>query len=208
VSAALVAGLLAGYGIAVPIGAIGALIVALAARTSLRVGTAAALGVASADGLYAVIAVVGGAAIAGLVAPYAQPLRWVACAVLLAIAAKTAVSALRTRTTEVQARNADGRMSTPSGAYLAFLGLTMLNPATVVYFVALVLGRQSDASAQSTPALIVFVVAAFLASASWQLVLAVSGSLIGRLLTTPRARFSTALLSSAVIAGLAVTLVI
>ena len=49
-SEALVAGLLAGYGVAVPVGAIAVLIVGLTARTSLRVGAAAALGVATADG--------------------------------------------------------------------------------------------------------------------------------------------------------------
>jgi threonine/homoserine/homoserine lactone efflux protein len=48
VSAALAAGLLAGYGIAMPVGAVGAYLVALTARTSLRTGVFAALGVASA----------------------------------------------------------------------------------------------------------------------------------------------------------------
>src|SRR5205814_267930 len=40
VTGALVAGLLAGYGVAVPVGAIAALIISLTSRTSLRVGAA------------------------------------------------------------------------------------------------------------------------------------------------------------------------
>lgn len=44
---AFLAGLLAGYGVAIPVGAIVILIISLAARTSLRVGAAAALGVAT-----------------------------------------------------------------------------------------------------------------------------------------------------------------
>src|SRR6476646_10134126 len=91
----LVAGLLAGYGVAVPVGAIAALLISLTARTSLRVGAAAALGVATADGLYATVAVLGGAAAARFVAPLATPLRWVAAAVLVALAVRTAVTAVR-----------------------------------------------------------------------------------------------------------------
>lgn len=56
---ALVAGLIAGYGIAVPVGAVGAYLVSLSARTSLRIGSSAALGVATADGIYALAAMAG-----------------------------------------------------------------------------------------------------------------------------------------------------
>ncbi|HKT02497.1 MAG TPA: lysine transporter LysE, partial [Rugosimonospora sp.] len=48
---ALLSGLLAGYGVAIPVGAVAVLVASLAARTSLAVGSAAALGVATADGL-------------------------------------------------------------------------------------------------------------------------------------------------------------
>jgi len=50
---ALVSGALAGYGVAIPVGAIGVLILGLSARRSLPVGAGAGLGVATADGLYA-----------------------------------------------------------------------------------------------------------------------------------------------------------
>ena len=56
---ALLAGLLAGFGIAIPVGAVATYLVTLTARTSARVGAAGAFGVASADGLYALVAVVG-----------------------------------------------------------------------------------------------------------------------------------------------------
>src|ERR1700730_11522959 len=73
---ALVAGLAAGYGVAVPVGAIAALVLSLTARPSFRGGAAAALGVATADGVFAVAAVLGGAALARLIQPIATPLRW------------------------------------------------------------------------------------------------------------------------------------
>ena len=50
-------------------------------------------------------------------------------------------------------------------------------------------------------------VAAGAASASWQLLLATGGSLLGRVLTGPRGRLATGLSSAAVIAVLAIALI-
>jgi arginine exporter protein ArgO len=194
VNAPFLAGVVAGYGVAVPVGAIGVLIAGLSARTSLRVGAAAGMGAATADGIYALIAVLGGAALAGTVAPIATPLRWVAAVVLLGLAGHTAWAALRRgRATAERAE----RPATAAKAYSGILGLTLLNPATVVYFAALVMGRGGAGGG------VWFVVGAFLASASWQLLIAGSGALAGRLLTGERARLITSLVSSAVIAVLA-----
>jgi arginine exporter protein ArgO len=254
VSAAFWAGVVAGYGVAVPVGAIAVLIAGLTARTSLRVGAAAGLGAATADGVYALIAVLGGAALAAAITPIATPLRWVAAVVLVLLAAYTARSALRRRSPvtddvaepvspaspaapthdeaadarrvdpavlEAPARGSAVRRAgrgaargaaagrdtawadtpTPGRAYLGVLGLTLLNPATIVYFGALVLGRGGTGGG------VWFVTGAFLASASWQLLIAGGGALVGRLLTGERGRRITALVSSVVIAILAVGLI-
>jgi len=202
---AFLAGLLAGYGVAVPVGAIAALLVSLTARTSLRVGAAAAMGVATADGLYCALAVVGGAAVARIVEPVATPLRWTAMVVLLGLAARTAWTAWRRHREAATPADTGNGPNTPGRAYLGLLALTVLNPSTVVYFTALVLGRQDTTDAVSGA---VFVVAAFAASASWQLLLAAGGGLLGRVLTGPRGRFATAIGSSVVIAVLAVVIVV
>jgi hypothetical protein len=52
------------------------------------------------------------------------------------------------------------------------------------------------------------VAAAFAASASWQLLVASGGSLLGRLLAGPRGRLGTALVSSGLIVALAVELLL
>ncbi|GIF12043.1 LysE family transporter [Actinoplanes teichomyceticus] len=197
-SASFLAGVVAGYGIAVPVGAIGALIAGLSARTSLRVGAAAGLGAATADGIYAGAAVAGGAVIAGVIAPIAEPLRWAGAVVLLALAGWTAWGAIRRPHTGARSE----RPVTAIRAYAAILGLTLLNPATVLYFAALVLGSGGAGGG------VWFVLGAFLASASWQLLIAGGGSLIGRLLIGPRGRLLTALTSSAVIAVLALRLLL
>ncbi|WP_033340385.1 LysE family transporter [Catenuloplanes japonicus] len=204
-SAALVAGLIAGYGVAVPVGAIAVLIAGLAARTSLRVGAAAALGVATADGLYAAVAVTGGAALAGLIAPVTVPLRWFASFVLIGLAAWTAVTAIRHHRDPVRAARPGGRTApaTPVRAYGGILALTLLNPMTVVYFGALVLARRATGDLPPGEA-VAFVLGAFGASASWQLLIAAGGSLVGRALTGRRGRLTTALASAALIVALAV----
>ncbi|MDQ0718166.1 threonine/homoserine/homoserine lactone efflux protein [Streptomyces luteogriseus] len=202
-TAALVAGLLAGYGIAVPVGAVGTYLVSLTARTSLRTGVCAALGVATADGLYALAATLGGTALASALRPVLGPLRWVCVLVLLALAAWGAVTALREyRGHRLATRTAPAPPS-PARAYLGLLGITLLNPTTVIYFAALVLGSQATGPAGPLGQG-VFVLAAFAASASWQVLLAGSGALLGRALTGRRGRLATALVASGVMTALAV----
>ncbi|MGV9255475.1 LysE family transporter [Streptomyces sp. NPDC003697] len=201
---ALVAGLVAGYGIAVPVGAVATYLVSLTARSTLRTGACAALGVATADGLYALLATLGGSALAALLRPALTPLRWASALVLAALAVHGAATALRRyRERRPAAHRAEPSAPSPARAYAGLLGVTMLNPTTLVYFAALVLGTRT---AQDVPPLdrSVFVLAAFAASASWQLLLAGSGALLGRALTGRRGRLVTALVSSTVITALAV----
>ncbi|SEP72809.1 Arginine exporter protein ArgO [Streptomyces sp. yr375] len=201
-TAALVAGLVAGYGIAVPVGAVATYLVSLTARTSLRTGVCAALGVATADGLYALLAAVGGAAVAAALRPVLTPLRWASALVLLALAARGAATAIRLhRAHRPTARSAPPPPS-PARAYLSLLGITLLNPTTMVYFAALVLGTGA-ADSERPLEQGVFVTAAFAASASWQVFLAGGGALLGRVLTGRRGRLVTALVSSGVMTVLA-----
>ncbi|GAB7106279.1 LysE family transporter [Streptomyces phaeofaciens JCM 4814] len=201
-TAALVAGLVAGYGIAVPVGAVATYLVSLTARTTLRTGVCAALGVATADGLYALVATVGGSAVAAALRPVLVPLRWASALVLLALAAWGALSAVRAYRARHAAVRSLPAPPNPWRAYLNLLGITLLNPATVVYFTALVLGTgASDAVRPLEQG--VFVLAAFAASASWQVLVAGGGALLGRMLTGHRGRLVTALLSSTVMTVLA-----
>lgn len=202
---ALVAGLVAGFGIAMPVGAVGAYLVTLSARTSLRIGLSAALGVASADGLYALLAVLGGSVLADVVAPIAQPLRWASALVLVVLAARIAIVAVRTHRTGDVAPVARRVPPRPVRAYAGLLGATLVNPTTVVYFAALVVGSGAEVAATWSEQA-AFVAAAFVASATWQSLLAGGGAALGYVLAGRRGRLVTALLSATVIALLAVRL--
>lgn len=206
-TAALVAGLIAGYGIAVPVGAVTTYLVSLTARTTLRTGVCAALGIATADGIYALLAALGGTALAGALQPVLVPLRWASALVLAVLAVRGGTVALRHYRDGALSTRADTTPPSPLRAFLLLVGITLLNPTTVIYFAALVLGsRASDAVSPWEQG--VFVLAAFLASASWQLLVASGGALLGRALTGRRGRLVTALVSSAVIMALAVRMVV
>jgi threonine/homoserine/homoserine lactone efflux protein len=193
ISSALLSGLIAGWGVAVPLGAIGVMLVDLGMRAGFRRASTAAAAVATADLLYAAVAAAAGTAAASLLAPHEQTMKLVAAGVLAAVAV---LSLLRRGT-------ADSGAALPPAhrIYGRFLALTAVNPTTVVYFVALIAGLPAVASAPA-PAKAAFVVAVGLASLSWQLTLACSGAALHHRLPE-RARLYTALAGNALVLGLA-----
>ena len=198
--AAILAGLVAGYGIAIQVGAMSVLLVGFAARSRLAVAAAAGLGIGTADGLYATVSVIGGTAAAELVRPVRVPFVIAAAVVLVGLAARTAILAIRSyRRAPTEAAEPEPSRS-PVRAFLGFLGLTILNPTTVVFFVALVLGRHGGFAGLTG---VGFAAAVFVASMSWHVLLAAGGRLVGRVLTSRRGQLITALASSAVIVVLA-----
>jgi arginine exporter protein ArgO len=177
---ALLAGAAAGYGIAIPVGAIGILIVETGLRRGFRAAAAAGAGTAGADGVYAAVAALFGAALAGVLEPVQVPLRVAAVAVLVAIATRGLLGVRRAAAGDVAAAWTaaadDGRGS--GRTFLAFLGLTLLNPMTVTYFAALILGLGATGTGPAEKAS--FVAGAVLASLSWQELLAAAGWLLHR----------------------------
>ncbi|MGA8117063.1 MAG: LysE family transporter, partial [Actinocatenispora sp.] len=152
---------------------------------------------------YALVAVVGGGALAGVVGPVAVPLRWASAPVLLLLAARTAVGSVRRYRDPTPVARRGPAVLGARRAYLSLLAVTLLNPTTIVYFAALVLGSRLSAAVSPVDRA-AFVLAAALASASWQLLLASGGALLGRLLAGERGRLVTGLCSSLVVAALAV----
>jgi arginine exporter protein ArgO len=199
---AFVEGAVAGYGIAIPLGAIGVLLVDTAMRRGFETAAAAATGAATADLLYALVAMLLGAAVASAVEPIQDTLTFVSTLVLLAIAAYLVRNAFRARDRQTQpVVDAGGLLAT----YGRFLGLTILNPATITYFVALIVGLdRGDAGAGDKT---LFVTGAFLASLSWQLMLAGFGAFLQKRLPES-ARWAFGVAGGVVIAGFAVRLLL
>jgi threonine/homoserine/homoserine lactone efflux protein len=194
----LVAGLLAGWGVAIPLGAIGVMVVDLGMRAGFRPAAAAAAGVATADLLYAAVAAAAGAAAARVLAPHEHVLQLVSAAVLACVAV-LGLAALRRRAATPEAAAYAG--GPPARVYARFVGLTSINPTTVAYFAALIAGLPAVSSASAT-AKAVFVLAAGAASLSWQLALAGAGAALHHRLP-PSARIVTAIAGNAIVLALA-----
>ncbi|HEY5521084.1 MAG TPA: LysE family transporter [Candidatus Limnocylindrales bacterium] len=174
---AAIAGLLAGYAIAIPVGAIAVLIIHTGLSHGLRTGIAAAAGAASADLLYASIAALAGLWVTSLIGPLIGPLRVVGGAILIALGLRGLMT-LRSARESINPIAAHDEARRPHHrTYLALLALTLLNPATVVYFTALTIGLPFLGGLGER---LVFAVAAGFASLSWQLLLATVGAALGR----------------------------
>lgn len=195
-----VAGALAGWAIAIPVGAIAVLIVELGIRRGFRVAAAAGAGAASADGVYASLAALGGTALAGLITPLEHPLRVVAIGALLGIGLRGLILVT------LAPRGVPGNALLPAGVvgtYLRFLGLTLLNPATVIYFAALILALPDIGRGPGERA--AFAAGAFLASLVWQLLLAAASAIAHHRLP-PRFQVAISVLGNLLICAFAVIL--
>ena len=182
-------GAAAGYAIAVPVGAIALLILRLGMRHGFRPAALAGAGAATADLLYAFVAVAVGAGLTAMLAPVLVPVRLAAAAILAAIAVRLVV-----------ARHATAEPASPVATYFGVLGLTLLNPTTVLYFATLALALPELAEGVAARAM--FVAGAFLASLSWQTLLAaVAATLHARL--SPRLERATSVLGGLIILALA-----
>ena len=187
-------GLVAGFAIAMPPGAVTSLIVRIGLQRGFRSALAAGWGTATVDGLYCVVAVLAGAAIVPLLGAVDAPLRIVTGLVLVGLGLRGIATARREAPS---AGSPDARDLIAT--YLRFIAITMVNPATLAYFVAVAFGFAgsvlNDAGA--------FIGGVFVASLSWHAVLALmSGSLHGRL--GPTARGALAVVANGVVIALGV----
>jgi threonine/homoserine/homoserine lactone efflux protein len=173
---AALAGAVAGYAIAIPVGAIAVLIIQTGFRHGFGNGVVAALGAASADGIYATIAALAGLAVTSLIGPLILPLRLIGGLVLIGIGLRGLVG-LRNRFGGTDQTVPVGQPRSHVRTYAEMLGLTLLNPATIIYFAALTVGLPFLGGVAERAA---FVIAAFIASLSWQVLLAAFGATLGR----------------------------
>lgn len=210
---AFLGGIAAGLAAAVPLGAIGVLVVDRGLRRGLAVGLAAAAGVATVDAVYAGVAVTVGAGLQAAVADLQGPASLVAAAVLGALGAFGVRDALRShdgpspdeqdRAAAQRGRGDGGRRAL--GTYAAFVGLTSLNPATVLTFAAVAVAAGERLATTATR--VVFVAGVGLASAGWQALLALAGAALGRR-PRPALQRATRLVGALLLLGLAGALVV
>lgn len=191
---ALVAGVAAGIGVAAPLGPIGVLLVGEGVTRGFKGGAPSAIAVAVVDLSYCAAALLIGAVAQPVIGTWGTWPQAIGGLVLIVLAAL----GIQRGTSRPTVSETSPTPGTGTRQFAIFLGLTALNPATLVYFTALAVGLTL---VHSPLAAGIFVVGVGVASLSWQLALvALGASLRGR--STPRTQRLTALLGNLIVAVL------
>jgi arginine exporter protein ArgO len=199
---ALIEGLLAGYGIAIPVGAMTILIVETTLRKGFTAGFVAGSGTATVDFLFAALAAVAGSVLATRLEPYADSVRVISSIFLVGLGIYGLLRSLRRAAPEEISQTESGY----GKLYVQFFVITAVNPLTVIYFSALILGGTLGISSTNLDRLL-FILGAGFASFSWQSLLALIGALLRKGIS-PRVRFAMSLTGNLVVVGLGLRLLL
>jgi threonine/homoserine/homoserine lactone efflux protein len=174
-------GFLIGLAIAAPVGPIAILCIRRTLEHGGWNGLATGLGAASADAIYGAIAAFGIAAVSSRLVAQQNPIRVLGGLALIFIGWRI-FNAPSTPATSTAASTALGI----GGSFASAVFLTLTNPATILYYVAVFAGLGlADAETTGTRAL-VLVLGVFIGSAAWWLALVGIVSRFRRLLTPQR----------------------
>jgi arginine exporter protein ArgO len=153
--------------------------------------------------IYATIAATLGVFVAQFLEPIAPFLKIASFAVLMALGIRGIYGAWRSRKNK-DSDDVKGIRGTLLKTYFSLLGLTILNPATIAYFAALILGGTVGTTPNAQER-VAFIAGAFLSSWSWQSFIAAIGALAHRHLP-PGFRVWTSVVGNAIVIGLGVAI--
>ncbi|MCX4582332.1 LysE family transporter [Streptomyces sp. NBC_01481] len=179
------AGAAAGLGVAMPLGAVGVLLIQQGMRDR-RGAVAAAAAVAVVDCSYAAVATALGPLVASALSGVEAWVRLVSAAVLAVIAVRGLLASRRPRPAVASEGEDETAATGAVRTFTRFAAITLINPTTALYFAALTTAQGATLSTGAAGA--VFVGAVFLASLGWQqLLVAASGFAGTRISDTARA---------------------
>lgn len=165
-----------GLMIALSVGPVALMIANYGMRAGTSSGVRAAVGVATADGCYAVVAFTIGAMLASTLASHLSTFRLVGALVLLAMGARMMWQALRDRR-----RTLDGEAPPPgSRSFASMFFVTLANPLTILLFYG-----YATAAAGAHRHWLLGAACVFAGSLTGQLVFAFGGGAIGRFVKSP-----------------------
>jgi threonine/homoserine/homoserine lactone efflux protein len=127
-------------------------------------GIASGLGIATGDVFYAAVVMLGLTAISGLIITHQLVFKFLACLVLIAAGILVAIARVPEQTNECRA-------TTYLRDYLSMAGVTLSNPLTVIFFIAVVPAFGIDVPKPSFGSGALFVIGIFVGSVLWWIVL-------------------------------------
>ena len=190
-------GLAIGFAVAFALGPIGLLVIRRTIDRGWVHGFVSGVGVATADATYGAVAAFGLTAVTELLVGIDRPLGVIGGAVLLLLAARAMRATLAPGGAPVE-RAERGRLDGPAGEWASMVGLTLMNPATILSFTALFASIGGGSGGPGGAASIV--VGVFAGSVAWWAIL--TGLVAGlRARLTPRVVRGLNVASAAIIGG-------
>ncbi|MFQ4137838.1 LysE/ArgO family amino acid transporter [Nodosilinea sp. PGN35] len=189
----LLKGMGLGLAIAAPVGPIGLLCIRRSLTQGQLMGLVTGLGAATADGLYGCIAGFGLTAIADVLVSHAQTMQLLGGLFLGYLGITTLRSDPAREVAKISSRGL-------WGAYASTLVLTLMNPATILSFIAIFAGLGLVGSSQSWDSALALVGGVFLGSALWWLCLSWGVTLFSQRLTPARLKWLNRLAGAAIFA--------
>ncbi|MBY4725317.1 MULTISPECIES: LysE family translocator [Burkholderia] len=181
-----------GLMIALSVGPVALMIANYGMRAGTASGVRAAVGVATADGCYAVVAFTLGAMLASTLAAHLSLFRLIGALVLLAMGARMLWQALRDRR-----RTFDGDARPPgSRPFSSMFFVTLANPLTILLFYG-----YATAAAGAHRHWLLGAACVFAGSLAGQLVFAFGGSVIGRIVKSPALLAASHVVAALVVLG-------
>lgn len=196
---AALTGALVGLGLAVPLGAIGVLLVTEGAERGVRAALPAAAAVATVDLAYCLVALTVGAALAPALTVLSP---WPS------IAGGLLLITLGARGLLLHLHRSPRVATAPLGPrrFALFAALTDVNPATLLYFLATITGHPALVTT-STPTTAAFALSAATASLAWNTALTAIGALLRRT-AGPLLRTALPLVGHSLVAALGTALIL
>ena len=163
---ALTQGMLVGFSIAAPVGAIGIMCAEYSLHYGWLAGLIAGLGAATADTFYGAAVAFGAKSLSGLLTAWGPALKIAGGLILLYLGGTKLLSppALASKLPHAGAKS-------KMRIYLTILGLTGTNPATIIDFSAVLMAWHIDLAGRHAPA--IFVLGCFIGSMLWWGLLAI-----------------------------------
>jgi len=178
----LIKGLIIGLSIAVPVGPIGVLCIRRTLTQGRMVGFLSGLGAATADALYGAIAGFGLTFLVNFIIGKQIWLRLIGGGLLCILGAMTFLSKPAEQGASVEGNSL-------WNAYLTTFFLTLTNPMTLLFFVAVFAGLGMGSTGDSYVSAGILVSGVFVGSAAWWLVLCGFTGLLQKLLNLERLRW-------------------
>jgi threonine/homoserine/homoserine lactone efflux protein len=166
-----------GFAIAAVIGPIGLLCIERTLRGGLLAGLSTGLGVALADGVYALLVGLGAAGISEVLLAHGASLRIAGGLAIAVIGLKVLLGATGRASARAEEKTFRG------GAFASAFLLTLANPTTILSFVAIFAGLGLAAGATSAGKAAVVVVCIFTGSLAWWVLLSFAVAAIGHRLS-------------------------